>query len=119
MKRSIRRTLALLTAVCCIGGITAGSASATSEWFYKENILGAHSAVSGVPHGTTYFVGAYTSSHNLTYCVAGYEPGVILWARQCTSFTTSVTTSFPAQQGRGLLQNESAEAGRFSAEERY
>lgn len=116
MKRSMRRMLALLAAACCVGGVTAGTASATSEWFYKENTLAAHAAVSSPPHSTTWFVGAYTSSHNLNYCVSLYEPTGF---EQCGAFVTSVTTSFPAQQGKGLLRNQSNETGRFSAEVRF
>ncbi|MHB8243287.1 MAG: hypothetical protein ACYDHN_15030 [Solirubrobacteraceae bacterium] len=113
------RIIAMLLAVCCIGAIGASAAQANSEYFYQNNRLGAGSKVSGTPHGTTYFVGAYSSSGD-TFCVGLRYNGEVHQEKYVVCTTgSSATTSFGSQYGFGQLSNEGPNAGTFTAEERY
>jgi hypothetical protein len=109
-------TVALIV-VFAFGSIGAGAASATTETFYNAN-LGAGSSVSGTPHNSTYFVGAYTSNKNAYYCIYLYT-GISWFYEKCAVFVTSNAESFPAQFGRGWLSNITHETVHYLAEARY
>jgi hypothetical protein len=114
----MRRLIVAFTCVCAFGGIGTAGAQATTEVFYNGN-LGSGREVSGTPHSTTFFVGAYSSSGDL-YCVAlqpGSNPNEVKY--EVCSAGTSATTSFPAQFGRGNLLNSSTNTGHFLAEARW
>jgi hypothetical protein len=116
----IRRLIAAFVAVCAIGGIGAAGASATSEFFYHENTLANTQSVSSVPKNTIFFVGAYkgfTGEYSIGLCnPVNCATGV---GRRSWGSGTSLTESFPAEAGRGWLENESGKTGTFTAEIRY
>jgi hypothetical protein len=116
----MKKFVAALTAVCCLAGVGASGASATSEFFYKENLLGSLKAVSGTPHENVNFVGAYSNS-GLPYAVAECEGGCSTVRHYLSGSGTSVTESFAAEPGfwEGWLKNEGGSTGRFTAEERF
>ncbi|HWX95839.1 MAG TPA: hypothetical protein VNZ01_03220 [Solirubrobacteraceae bacterium] len=115
MKKTLLTSLA---ALCVSAALAAPTASASSEYFYN-GYLGNGGAVSGVPHGSTYFVGAYTGSTNNRYCIFLQNANGVLWYEKCVSFSTSNTESFPSQFGRGYLFNSGGGTAHFIAEERW
>jgi hypothetical protein len=113
-----RRLITALVCACAIGAIGASGAQASTEVFFNGN-LGSTQEVSGTPHSTTFFVGAYSSFGSI-YCVAlqpTSNPNVVKY--EVCGTGTGVTTSFPAQFGRGNLLNASTITGHFLAEARW
>lgn len=116
----MRHRLALVLAVIgCFGIVGVSSASATAEYFYKENILGEWQSVSGVPHPDLYMVAAYTNNTEAVYCVRA--PESIYVNQVCGQDTKSVQTTLPTPEyGRGELEHHTfGGAARFTAEERF
>jgi hypothetical protein len=107
-----------LAALCVAGAGVVSTADAASEYFYN-GYLGNYSAVSGVPRGSLYFVGAYTGSTNNFYCVEVQNWANSLEKRKCVVYETSNVESFPSQFGRGYLVNEGGGVAHFLAEERW
>jgi len=116
----IRKFVAALVAACCMAGIGASAASATSEYFYKENLLSGGSAVSGTPHENINFVGAYSNS-GVPYAIAECPRSCVSVKHYLSGSGPSVTESFSPEAGfwEGWLKNESGSTGRFTAEERF
>jgi len=110
-----RRVATVVAVICCFGVIGVSSASATSEYFYKENYLAEWSSVSGHPRSTLWFVGAYTSS-SARYCVGTQQNG----RNERCGEGSSVTVSFPVEEATPFLEH-TTKAGtvKFTAEERY
>ena len=111
--------VAALVALTSLGVVGVPAANATSEYFYFQNTLGVGGQVSGVPRGSLFFVGAYSSSGDL-YCVAdqpGSNPNEVKY--EVCGGGSSVTTSFASQSGRGQLANRGPNTGKFTAEERW
>jgi hypothetical protein len=115
----IRKFAGIIGIICIVAGAGASSAMATSEYFYKENLLANEQSVSSSPH-TIYFVGAY-KGYTGEYEIALCSPV------NCANSTnplaygtgTSLTASFGATSGRGDVENLSKVTGRFTAEIRY
>jgi hypothetical protein len=115
----VKKTLiASLAAVCLGAAVAAPTASASSEYFYN-GYLGNGGAVSGVPRGSTYFVGAYTGSTNNYYCIFLQNGYNVLVYEKCVAYSTSNVESFPSQFGRGYLYNSAGGTAHFIAEERW
>ncbi len=110
-----RRIAVILAVTSCFGVLGAGTASASSEYFYYNNWLGPNGAVSGAPHPSLYFVAAYSTTSEY-YCVRVQSVG---GTEKCTT-GSGVSSSF-VDGGfwwRGELWNKSPTA-RFIAEERW
>jgi hypothetical protein len=115
----VKKTLiAVLAAVCISAALAVPTANASSEYFYN-GYVGSGGAVSGVPHGSTYFVGAYTSSQENRYCIFLQNVNNNLVYEKCVLWAGSNTESFPSQFGRGFLENSGGPTAHFLAEERW
>ncbi|HEV7584235.1 MAG TPA: hypothetical protein VGO14_00490 [Solirubrobacteraceae bacterium] len=115
MKKTL---IASLAAVCLSAALAVPMASASSEYFYN-GYLASPNAVSGVPRGSTYFVGAYTNSVANRYCIFLQNGNNQLIYEKCALYATSNTESFPSQFGRGYLLNSAGGTAHFIAEERW
>jgi hypothetical protein len=119
----IRKLAVIFAAMCMVASIGASTASATSEYFYKENLLANDAKVSSAPKEGIYFVGAYkgyTGLYEIGLCESGAcSYSVRKWAE---GTGTSLTESFSAEPGGnwcGRLANWSGQTGSFTAEIRY
>ncbi len=113
----MRRLISAVACICAIAAVGTSAAQANSQYFFN-GYLGAGQKASGTPHGTDYFVASYQSG--ALACVAlqpGENSNVVKY--EVCGTGSGVSTSFPAQFGRGNLLNSSASTFHFLAEERW